>query len=696
MNLKNPNLILFASVFVALSLVLACSDDDDKPNNPDLSDTVDATDQIDPDQIDPDQIDPDQIDPDVQPDEIEPDTASLRVLHLSADAPAVDVFVNGGADPAIEALAFGASTPPISLPVGSYDFDIAAAGTTEPVLTISDAMLEADMAYSALAFNRLANLEALIIVDELDGIPSSSIRVRAVHVAPDVGQVDIWALGETPTPLFVNLDFGAASDTADLPATAHAVGIDVDADAVPDLSFSIPELPAGTYANLFAVQDEEDAVILLAQLPDGTTVRIPADLPAPEQTMLRVLHLSPDAPAVDIFVNGSSPAAITELAFGVATPYVSLDAGIYDFDVAATGAAIETAVLSIEELELMADKKYTAVALGKLASISALALEDAAVSEPGQIKVRAIHAADGVGAVDIWNLPLIGEPGILYENVPFGAAGGYLDLPPGAYTLGIDANDDANPDFVFELPALEAGTVASVFAVLDDQGVLTLRALLENSDVAVIDVAAAKISVIHLSPDAPDVDIFVNDGATAAVTALAFPESTGYIDLPVGVYQFDVAPTGAGIGSAVISLDDAELRSGTRATAIAFDFVAELKSAVMLTSTWGLDDGAIRVRAIHAAAGVGEVDIWNVSDAGNPAPLFVDFGFGELSEQVDIPAGAYSLGFDVDNDANPDLVFSLPALDAGTVADIFAVNGDGSVFLLVQFADGSTARIDAM
>jgi len=39
-----------------------------------------------------------------------PATASVRVLHLSPDAPAVDVFANAGADPAVSGLEFTQGT----------------------------------------------------------------------------------------------------------------------------------------------------------------------------------------------------------------------------------------------------------------------------------------------------------------------------------------------------------------------------------------------------------------------------------------------------------------------------------------------------------------------------------------------------------------------------------------------------------
>jgi hypothetical protein len=126
------------------------------------------------------------------------------------------------------------------------------------------------------------------------------------------------------------------------------------------------------------------------------------------------------------------------------------------------------------------------VAYSPVASISALLLTDNLSTPPaGQIRVRAIHTASAVGQVDIWNIPTGGAPALLYENVDFGAVGGYLAIPAGAYTLGFDVDNDAVPDLTFTTPALAAGTVANIFAVSQGANVYLL-AQLQNSQVAQI------------------------------------------------------------------------------------------------------------------------------------------------------------------------------------------------------------------
>lgn len=206
----------------------------------------------------------------------------------------------------------------------------------------------------------------------------------------------------------------------------------------------------------------------------------------------------------------------------------------------------------------------------------------------------------------------------------------------------------------------------------------------------------AMLRAIHLSPNAPGVDIFLNAASQAVVSDLKFEQGTGYLEVDSGTYQIDVAPTGTTPGDAVLSVPGLQLSQGLSYTAVAFDQLSNISALALVDDTSDLAAGSIRVRAIHTASAVGQVDIWNIPASGSPSMLYENVDFGVAGNYLDIPAGAYTLGFDVDNDATPDVVFALPNLDAGTVANVFAVsNSMGSVYLLAQLQNGVVARIDA-
>jgi hypothetical protein len=217
-----------------------------------------------------------------------------------------------------------------------------------------------------------------------------------------------------------------------------------------------------------------------------------------------------------------------------------------------------------------------------------------------------------------------------------------------------------------------------------------------DDDPSAPNVEPASIRVIHLSPNAPNVDVYLNEGSPAAVSNLGFTEGTPYVSTAAGSYRIDVAPAGRNINESVLTKSGVMLEEGRRYTAVALDELGELDALALEDNDSNLASGRIRVRAIHAATAVGQVDIWNIPAMGSPALLYENVDFAGAGSYLDLPAGAYTLGFDVNDDASPDVVFSLPSLAAGTVANVFAVsNSAGSVFLLAQLADGTVARIDA-
>jgi hypothetical protein len=202
------------------------------------------------------------------------------------------------------------------------------------------------------------------------------------------------------------------------------------------------------------------------------------------------------------------------------------------------------------------------------------------------------------------------------------------------------------------------------------------------------------VRVIHLSPDAPEVDVYFNGAASPAVSDLAFNEGTGYLKVNAGQYDVDVAPAYNSVGSSVLSVKGADLKANTNYTAVAFSPVASINALLLVDNLSTPPAGQIRVRAIHTASAVGQVDIWNVPSTGSPAPLYTDVDFGVAGGYLELPAGAYTIGFDVDNDATPDVLFALPALPAGTVVNVFAVSQGANVYLLAQLQDGQVVQIN--
>jgi hypothetical protein len=187
------------------------------------------------------------------------------------------------------------------------------------------------------------------------------------------------------------------------------------------------------------------------------------------QARVRAVHASPDAPAVDIWVNDN--AAFTNAPFKGITQYANLDTGSYNIKVVPAGATDPVVIEADLELEA---KDYTIVALGTLENIEPLVLVDnnSAPAE-GKAHVRFVHASPDAPAVDI---AVKGGP-VLFSNIAFKGVGDYLPVDAGTYDLEVRVA--GTTDVALEVPGvkLDAGIVYTVFAMGLAGGEPTLTAV---------------------------------------------------------------------------------------------------------------------------------------------------------------------------------------------------------------------------
>lgn len=175
---------------------------------------------------------------------------------------------------------------------------------------------------------------------------------------------------------------------------------------------------------------------------------------------LRVVHASPDAPAVDVCANGQ--AAFEGASFPGATSYATLEAGIYAIRVTGADAGCESPGVINADLPLSAGQDVTVVALNLLEEIEPLVLTDEN-SDPseGNAKVRFVHASPDAPTVDI----TLTDGTILFDNVSFKQASAYLEVPAGSYDLQVRDETGAAVVLTQNDVELDQRTVYTVFAI---------------------------------------------------------------------------------------------------------------------------------------------------------------------------------------------------------------------------------------
>jgi hypothetical protein len=181
--------------------------------------------------------------------------------------------------------------------------------------------------------------------------------------------------------------------------------------------------------------------------------------------------------------------------------------------------------------------------------------------------------------------------------------------------------------------------------------------------------ADARVRAVHASPDAPNVDVLVNNNP--AVQNLAFRQASGYLTVPAATYNFKVRPAGQP-GPDVINAD-VPLASGTTYSVAAVDVLSSIRPRVFVDDNT-LDPLNARVRFIHASPNAPAVD---VALAGG-AVLFGNVSFTESGGYISVPRGTYDL--EVRLAGTSTVVLPLPGLffDDNTVYTAWAMGLVGS------------------
>jgi hypothetical protein len=388
-----------------------------------------------------------------------------------------------------------------------------------------------------------------------------------------------------------------------------------------------------------------------------------------DDAMVRILH-GADAPNVDIYVNGD--AAVTDLAFGADTGYVSLPGGEYLIQVVPAGSALEDDNVVIEAtVPFESGTKSTVIATGNLDDGLAAQLEADEPAPPADMtQIKVGHMSWDAPAVDI----AVDGGDVIVPDLPFPEVTDYLTVPGGAYDLEVRVAGTEDVALDLDELNLRDGVAYSAYAI----GSLANESLMVVPLVD-MDTRAANVRVGHFSPDAPAVDVFAN--GAAILEGVTFGGISPYLEVPAGEYQIQVAPEGAGVDAAVI---DAVLTfgPGSWTTVAAANDVADIQALVFKDRAPGPDANVAKVRAYHASADAPKrVDI-ATDGAGKKKAVVKKLRFGKASRVLDLPEGTIDLDIRQPNKKKVLLDIDPLELEAGTVYSVFAVTGPDGVTVI--------------
>jgi hypothetical protein len=379
----------------------------------------------------------------------------------------------------------------------------------------------------------------------------------------------------------------------------------------------------------------------------------------PGTAAVRVAHMSPNAPNVDVYVEGD--AVLEDVPFGAVSDYLDVPAGERSVEITVAGDP-DTSVFS-GPVPVEADTEYTIAAIGEIGddadqAFEPLVLEDNN-SDPGgdTARIRLVHASPDAPAVDV---TLASSGDALYDGVEYGGSG-YVEAPAGDYTLQIRGDTESNDGNVvaeFDV-SLAGGEVYTAFAAgylsPDDEPADTPFDLLVVQDTGggstetETESEPASVRVAHMSPNAPNVDVYV--GGSTATEDVAFGAVSGYLDVPAGSRTIEI--TAAGDPDTSVFTGEVTVNSGQAYTVAAAgeigDEADEAFSPLVLE-----DDNAIpgadtaRLRLVHVSPDAPAVDV-TVESTGDA--LFDGVAYTE-SDSIEVPANDYTVQIRGDTESN--------------------------------------------
>jgi Domain of unknown function (DUF4397) len=155
---------------------------------------------------------------------------------------------------------------------------------------------------------------------------------------------------------------------------------------------------------------------------------------------VRLAHLSPDTPNVDVYVDSladrSRSFVVPGVGYGAVSPYRPLSAGTYVISMRAAGAPAAAPPVISTTVDARSGDAYTIAGVGPAAALGLSVLNDKlAIPAAGTASVRVINAAVTVPSADIGP---VGKPAWA-QGVKFGSQTEYRDVALGQWVCEVSA-----------------------------------------------------------------------------------------------------------------------------------------------------------------------------------------------------------------------------------------------------------------
>jgi Domain of unknown function (DUF4397) len=197
---------------------------------------------------------------------------------------------------------------------------------------------------------------------------------------------------------------------------------------------------------------------------------------AAQDGWVRIAHLSPRAPAMDMYLypfgDPGHATVLRDVAYGGVSAYMALSPGQYTVAMRGFGAPASSAPALTTSFMVAAKTSYTVAALGPDPGLRVEVLQDQMTTPAGMALVRVFQASLREPRVTVSY-----GPDVLVRQLPFGSATSYMAVSPGTRPVQFAAPGehatapvDLAANTVHTIVVLDDGTGLKVDALTDAAG----------------------------------------------------------------------------------------------------------------------------------------------------------------------------------------------------------------------------------
>src|SRR5579863_531023 len=154
---------------------------------------------------------------------------------------------------------------------------------------------------------------------------------------------------------------------------------------------------------------------------------------------VRLAHLSPNAPPVDVYLysfgNPRARLVLHHVSYGMVSPYEAVPAGDYTVSMRSAGAAATAQPLLSTGVRVNAGQAYTVAGMGPAAGLRLQVLKDTLTAPAGQVLIRVIQASLHEHVVSV----RVGGQ-MLARKLDFASTTPYRAVPAGSTVLRVAGN----------------------------------------------------------------------------------------------------------------------------------------------------------------------------------------------------------------------------------------------------------------